>query len=424
MTTNIFSILNTAKVGLLAQQFAIEVTGQNVANVQTEGYTRQEVTFETTPSRQSGLAQLGTGVRIAGIRRAHDQFLFTQIADEEQSRGRLGIRKDVFDQIEALFNEADGRNLNASLSDLFAGLQDLSTNPTGLPERSTLLARGEALTMTFNQIGQSLFAAQENLDRQVTAEVSEINDMTKRIAQLNKEIHGSEPGVSLANDLRDSRDKLVRELSQKLDVTVVDELNGQLSLTMNNGQALILGQTAFTLSTQLNGDNKGFKDVFLDNGAGPVNITANIQDGKLKGLLEMRDTELAGIKDRLDRLAAGLVREFNGQHQQGISLDGTTGLNFFENLTPTVLTNTKNTGGATVTAVNGSPVTSSVDDFEMVFTSSNAFTLNNLTTGQTAGSFSFLSGVQFNIAGGWRSPSTGPAPRATGSGFRSPTTPP
>ena len=97
MTTNIFSALSSAKLGLLAQQLAIEVTGQNIANVQTEGYSRQDVTFESNTPRTTGVGQVGTGVRIAGIERAHDQFLFSQIMGEGDLTGKTEIRKQVFE---------------------------------------------------------------------------------------------------------------------------------------------------------------------------------------------------------------------------------------------------------------------------------------------------------------------------------------
>ena len=119
MTSNIFSVLNTAKLGLLSQQLAIEVTGQNIANVQTEGYSRQEVNFEAMNPRNFSLGQLGTGVRIAGIERSHDEFLFSQILGEGDAFGRYEVRKGVFDQLDILFSESlkteEGADINGYL---------------------------------------------------------------------------------------------------------------------------------------------------------------------------------------------------------------------------------------------------------------------------------------------------------------------
>ena len=402
MGSNIFSVLNTAKLGLLSQQLAIEVTGQNIANVQTEGYSRQEVKFEATTPRSFSLGQLGTGVRVAGIERSHDEFLFSQILGEGDTLGRFQVRKDVFEQLEILLSENNGQSLNQTLSSFFAGVQDLSSNPTGLPERSSLLAEAENLASVFNNLGESLFKIQQNLDATISVEVPKINSLTEDIAALNKSIHANEPTTFNANDLRDKRDQKVKELSGLIDLNFVDELDGQISITLNDGTPLVLQSTAFTLDTSINGNNKSFLDILVLDAAGnSTNITSSITGGTLKGYLDMRDTEVEGLRDKLDRLAAGFVQEFNNIHQQGFGIDGSTGNNFFSALTTTVLTNTNNTGSATLTATNGDPSEISIDKYEITITGSNSFSLTNLTTGASSGTFTFTSGSTFNLANGF-----------------------
>ena len=221
MASNIFSVLNTAKLGLLSQQLAIEVTGQNIANVQTEGYSRQEVKFESTNPRSFNLGQLGTGVRVAGIERSHDEFLFSQILGEGDTLGQYQVRKDVFDQLEILLSENNGQSLNQSLSSFFASVQDLASNPTGLPERSNMLAEAQSLTSVFNNLGESLFQIQQNLDSAISVEVEKINSLAAEVAALNKSIHANEPTTFSANDLRDKRDQKVKELSELIDLNFV-----------------------------------------------------------------------------------------------------------------------------------------------------------------------------------------------------------
>lgn len=402
MTSNIFSILNTAKLGLLSQQLAIEVTGQNISNVQTEGYSRQEVNFEATNPRRFSLGQIGTGVRVAGIERSHDEYLFSQILGEGDTLGRFGVRKDVFDQLEILLSENNGQSLNQSLGNFFAGIQDVSANPTGLPERSSLVAEAKNLASVFNNLGESLFQIQQNLDATITVEVAKINSLTEEIASLNKSIHANEPTTFSANDLRDKRDLKVKELSELIDLNFVDEQDGQISLTLGDGTPLVLQSRAFTLDTSLNGNNKSFKDIVIQDAAGnSTNITSSISGGTLKGYLEMRDTEVEDLRDKLDRLGAGFVQEFNNIHQQGFGIDGSTGNNFFSALTTTVETNIDNTGSATLSATNGDPANISVDKYEITLTGSNSFTLSNLTTGASSGTFTFTSGSTFNLANGF-----------------------
>ena len=402
MTSNIFSVLNTAKLGLLSQQLAIEVTGQNIANVQTEGYSRQEVNFESTNPRSFNLGQLGTGVRVAGIERSHDEFLFSQILGEGDTLGQYQVRKDVYDQLEILLSENNGQSLNQSLSSFFASVQDLASNPTGLPERSNMLAEAENLASVFNNLGESLFQIQQNLDSAISVEVEKINSLAAEVAALNKSIHANEPTTFSANDLRDKRDQKVKELSELIDLNFVDEQDGQISLTLDDGTPLVLQSTAFTLATSINGNNKSFLDVEIQDAAGnSTNITSSVTGGSLKGYLDMRDTEVEAIRDKLDRLAAGFVQEFNNIHQQGFGIDGTTGNNFFNALTTTVETNINNTGSATLTASNGDPSNISIDKYEITVTGSNTFTLQNLTTGVNEGTFNFTSGSTFNLANGF-----------------------
>ena len=132
-----------------------------------------------------------------------------------------------------------------------------------------------------------------------------------------------------------------------------------------------------------------------------TNITSSISGGALKGYLDMRDTEVETVRDKLDRLAAGFVQEFNNIHQQGFGIDGSTGNNFFGALSTTVFANINNTGSSTLAATNGDPENISVDKYEITITGSNSFSLDNLTTGASSGTFTFSAGSTFNLANGF-----------------------
>ena len=410
MTTNIFSALSSAKLGLLAQQLAIEVTGQNIANVETEGYSRQDVTFEANTPRHAikygSMHQIGTGVRVAGIERAHDQFLFEQIMDEGDLSGSTEVKKDIFEQLEVLFNEGSGRSLNDALSSFFASVHDLAANARGLSERADLVSKAEHLASTFNQTGKQLFSIQRNIDATVETEVVEINSLTTQIGKLNESIHANEPASQYkANDLRDNRDRLVKELSKKIDIQLIEESDSQISLTLKDGTALVLKDQVFDLNTSINADNESFNDVYIDIGSTTKNITSTIKGGELRGYLDMRDTEVESILDKMNILSASFIQEFNGIHRAGFGIDGSSGLDFFSALDVTVDHDVDNTGTAVVSMVNASPTTVSVDEFEMTFTSNNEFTLNNLTTNASSGAYTFTesltTGSTFNIKDGF-----------------------
>jgi flagellar hook-associated protein 1 len=402
MTTNIFGVLNTGKVGLLAQQFAIEVTGQNIANVQTEGYSRQKVVFDANDPRAFGLGQIGTGVKVSGIERAHDEFLARQITDEKTNGGLFDLKKDVFEQMETLFDSTFEGSLNDNFNEFFGSLQDLANNPGGLAERADVLGKAETILEEFKRIGDGLFGEKVNLDQTIISEVSEINNLLSDIGALNQNIHQNETHEGFnANDLRDRRDRLVDQLAEKIDINVTKEANGQIDITTGNGQPLVLRQEVSTLTTTINGNNNGFRDITLvDSSGGSTDITTSLLGGKLKGLVDMRDSELDSTLDILDRLAAGFIQEVNRVHKDGVGNDGSSGLDFFTSLTPSSLANTNNSGSASVAITNASPTTSSVDKFQVQFTGSNSFKLNNLTTGLASGTFTFTNGTSVTLADG------------------------
>jgi len=400
MTANIFSALNTAKLGLQTHQTAIEITGHNIANVQTEGFSRQEVTLEVNRPRRVGLAFLGSGVRATNVTRDFDQFLYNQILGESSTLGNFDIRNTFFQRLETILNESSGVSLNNAMSEFFTAFDDLASNPTNLAARSAVVSAGGTLATVFNQLGSSLLQQRMNLDDAVSAEVTEINGMLDEIAEFNRSIIQLENGNTPANDLRDQRDLLVKQLSEKMDVQLIDTNDNNTTLTLAGGTPLVVGTTVFKLSTTANLDNKGFKDILVDDGiGGTINVTAEIQGGEIRGLLDMRDVETGGLIDQLDRLAAGLMEQVNGAHLQGVGLDGSSGNLFFETLTPSVITGSQNLGTGTVTAINASPSTVTVDKFQIQFTGPGTFDLFNLTTNQTVATGLAVGGT-INIANG------------------------
>jgi flagellar hook-associated protein 1 FlgK len=279
----------------------------------------------------------------------------------------------------------------------------LATNARGLSERADLVSKAEHLASTFNQTGKQLYKIQRNIDSTIETEVVEINSLTTQIGKLNESIHANEPASQYkANDLRDNRDRLVKELSKKIDIQLIEESDNQISLTLKDGTALLLKDQVFDLSTSINANNESFYDIYIDSGSATKDITSSITGGELRGYLDMRDTEVESILDKMNILSASFIQEFNGIHRAGFGVDGSSGLDFFSSLDVTVEHDVDNTGTAVVSMTNGSPTTISVDEFEITFTSNGAFTLNNLTTkNASSGTFTFTGGNTFNIKDGF-----------------------
>jgi flagellar hook-associated protein 1 FlgK len=278
----------------------------------------------------------------------------------------------------------------------------LATNARGLAERANLISKAQHLASTFNQTGNKLFTIQRNIDATIETEVAKINTLTTQIGKLNESIHANEPTSQYkANDLRDNRDRLVKELSKKIDIQLVQESDNQISLTLKDGTALVLKDQVFDLSTSINANNESFNDVYIDIGSTTKNITSTIKGGELRGYLDMRDTKVESVLDKMNILSGSFIQEFNSIHREGFGIDGSSGLDFFTPLDVTVDHDADNTGTAVVSMTNASPTTVSVDEFEIAFTDSNEFTLNNLTTNASSGTFTFTTGSTFNIKDGF-----------------------
>ena len=154
--SSIYDILNIGKSGMMAQQAAVQVTANNIANVNTEGYSRQEVIFEEGTPLNSTPGQAGTGVNAAAIQRRYDSFIEGQLTDSNETLGSLDVQRSALSKIEDLFNDSMGTGINKLLDQFFNSMQDLSANPAGTPERVTVLSRGDALTDAINNIYSSL----------------------------------------------------------------------------------------------------------------------------------------------------------------------------------------------------------------------------------------------------------------------------
>lgn len=320
-------ILNSGRGSLLAQQKAIEVTGHNISNVNTPGYSRQVVNLAANNPIQCGQDLVGTGVTVNGVKRVYDRFIGLQINNESQNLGRWEARKDVLEKIETVFDESSDYGLSQAMREFWNAWQDLANNPSGNAERVALSAKSQNMTNIFNSIYSSLEETQKDIDTSVSGTVEEINQITQQIADLNQKIIDMEVSGQSSNDHRDSRDLLLRELSSMIDINTFENSNGSVTVTSSGGRSLVEGVYSWDLSTET---VAGFQDiVWVDNEGNTTNITDDISGGKLKGWIETRDVDIEGYFDSLDTLAAGIMSEVNALHSSAFGLDGSTGNDFF-----------------------------------------------------------------------------------------------
>jgi flagellar hook-associated protein 1 FlgK len=325
MSSTIYSMLNTATSALITQQKALDVTANNIANVNTEGYSRQRLNIEQNGTINYEGGTLNAGVQTtSSIQRIYDRFINSQIADALAQEGRWEAQQETLEKAELMFDDASGYGLNSAMGDFFSSWQEVANNPSGFTERATLLADAQAMTEVFNKLDSDLRQVQADSDVSIAGTVEDINTLSGEIADLNLKIAEVESGSEhIANEFRDQRDLKLKELSELIDVNSFEDDNGYLTINTANGHNLVEGARSWNLITDSNAD--GFQDVFWESSSGTLNnITDDISTGKLKGWIEARN-EINGYLSRLDEMAKGLAVAVNEQHAKGLDLNGDRG---------------------------------------------------------------------------------------------------
>lgn len=369
-------IFDIGKLGLLANQRALQVVSQNLANVNTPGYSRQEAVFEQTLPGTAGTGQIGTGVQVAQIRRLTDSFIENQVNLSQQDLGRLQAQVDTFLRLEGIFPDSNDQGLNEALNDFFNALRDVSNNPGGQTERTVLLERAGSLAALFNKTANDLTQMRKDLNAQVSQTITEVNNLASQIAELNGKIAAAELGGQPANDLRDQRGKLLNDLGKDIEIHTFEDTQGRAQVFVGRGQLLVEQTTRYALAGIASPDNSGFLAVGYDN----QDISSFIGNGALNGLLALRDTTIPDVLDRVNTLAAALVNEVNQLHRAGFGLDGTTGNDFFSPLSVTATAASANGGSLAVTGTISTASSLTFHAYTLTFGAAGAYTITDQTT--------------------------------------------
>lgn len=326
------SLLNTAITGLKAQQEALRVTGHNISNANTPGYSRQEVVLQTNDPQFRGFGFVGQGVDVASVRRITDQFMIEQLRSDTSTFQRLDTYRANIEQVDRLLAD-EKTGLQPALDSFFASLQGGADNPAYIPARDVVLGESQGLVDRFKTIHGYLTDQNETLNGQVQSTVSQINALAGGIAELNEQIvtaQGS-PDQQPPNDLIDQRDELVRQLAEFVDIDVTTD-NEQLNISIGNGQALVLADQANRLEATGGEEDPQRFGVRFVSAIENRFITDQLSGGQLAGLFEFREQALDPAMNDLGRIAVALSQQINEQHRQGIDLNGNFGENFFQDL--------------------------------------------------------------------------------------------
>ncbi len=323
---NVFDIARSA---LYAAQQGMSITSQNIANANTPGYSRRRLVLTANAPYMGPTGYISTGVSTGEAISIRDQFLNNRILSETQDLNRWETSGYAAQRLQSVFGESSDYGLNTLMSEFWNGWQEVSNSPLGYAERSVLLENGSAMADQFRRMYEETAAIRRDLDSRVRLSVSEVNRLASETADLNSKIGQLEAGGQTANDFRDMRDIVLKELSELIDITVIEDEEGMASVSLANGLPLVSKGISWSIETGAN--SEGYADLFWDDTAAPSNnITNSIRSGELKGLIEARDTTIPDFTQMLNDLAGEIINQVNALHQAGDDLNGDPGGVFFE----------------------------------------------------------------------------------------------
>ncbi|MDW7667994.1 MAG: flagellar hook-associated protein FlgK [Bacillota bacterium] len=337
-----FYSLQIARTGLVASQKALDVTSHNIANANTEGYTRQRLDFSSRQGVTSNKITIGSGVDIDKLTQIRDEYLDYQFRGENSVKNELETKSETTTYIENIFGEPSDHGINQSLSDFFVSMEELTNNAQESSYRETVVQNAVKLTDSIRTVATELTEYQKEINNVIDMSVDQVNSIVERVHDLNKTIYNYELKGTQANDLRDQRNLLIDELSDYIDIEAFEDSNGKL--VVNAAGTSVINGTHVKYMEVKSGDFNDYTQEH-DNVIYWEGTTSEVkpQSGKLKALLDTRDGDKQGNQgipyymDQLNMLAKGMVEEFNAINRAGYTIPysgnnniSETDINFFE----------------------------------------------------------------------------------------------
>jgi flagellar hook-associated protein 1 FlgK len=305
--------------GLDAQRIGLELTGQNIANVNTPGYARRVVDFASVPGQDSRSA--GGGVSVEGIRAIRDSFLERRVQQEVPAEGRAAALAELLQVVQTGIGTA-GASLDARLSEVFGSFSRLADAPASAVARADVLNATDELAQSFHDISSRLVDSQRSAEGRVRSTVEEINSLAQQLSALNRSL--SSAGADGKLSVQDKQAVVIRELSTLVDIDVLERPEGGLDVTIGNGRALVIAGEAYAVEA-VAGPPNGLSAI---ESGGRV-ITNEINGGRLAGAIEARDVQIPDYISRLDTIAFEVAGQVNALHRTGFDQQGNTNQDFF-----------------------------------------------------------------------------------------------
>ncbi len=327
---SLITSLYTGASGIYVNQTGVQVTGNNIANVNTGGYSRQTAVVTTSQSLEQGGLLFGTGSTVNTIDRAGDVFITSQLVSQSAIYGEYEAGNTPLSDIEQILDISD-TSLSADIDNFFNSWETLSANPAGTTERQQVVQEAEDLADRFNQIDQQLTDVVDSINNSIESLIPTLNEELQQIAELNQSIMQAEVTGNSANTMKDQRDLLVQQVSESCGATIYSDGSGMTCMQLENGLPLVTGSVASTFSVDW---TDGLAQVTLTSGQSDFSLDGEDFGGTLKGLHTVRDETIPEIQDDIDRLAYEIATAVNTLHTTGIDQNGASGTDLYSLVAP------------------------------------------------------------------------------------------
>src|SRR5574343_1914029 len=338
---------------LTADTATLNVIGNNIANANTPGYSRQSVVLETAGGQFSGTGYTPKGVQVATIVRSSDAFLTRELNSATAQAASDTARAGQLTQLENLFPNGE-QGIGYAVGELVNGFVDATSLPQDLSTRQGELARAQEVVLRMRNAADGLDQLQEGVSIDLRNTVKSVNILAERVAELNARITDAQGNGHTPNDLLDQRDEMIRQINQYIQVTTVPSPDGPLGVFIGGGQRLVLGGQASPL--RVIPDTFDLSQVRLAVEIAGQNVpleTSLLGGGSMSGMLRFQDQDLASARAGLGQLATTLATTMNAQQGLGLDLNGQPGSAMFNLADPSVLAAAGNSGTGSL-AVTGS----------------------------------------------------------------------
>ena len=387
------SILDIGLSGLTAHQRSLAVTGHNIANASTEGFSRQSSVVQARTADFLGGSSFGTGVEVTGVRRSVNDFFINQLRSDISAFSYSDSLRAQLDQLDAIFSGVS-TGLAANQERFFSALQAANDDPTSITARQVFLDEAQSLVKKFETLSNQLSDKGKSLNQLIVTTTGEINGLANQIAQINVAIIEKSGGGNigeLPNDLLDERDRLLAQLAELVDIRTTPQVDGAINVFIGTGQALVVGGEAMQLVTQASSFNAEVPELAIRTKTATVGLNNAISGGVLGAMLVTRDKVVGDTANELGRIAIAIADTVNQQHQLGMDLDGNLGGNFFNdvNSPSAVLLRTKASGNNSLPQDQMVQVSIDninalkVSDYRVTFTSPTTYVLTRLSDQKT-----------------------------------------